>query len=155
MQIPIEQRVTAIIFSLILVLVTVQLIRKHRLREEYALVWLVASLVILILSVFGGIVNFLAALFAVSYAPTLILVLGLLFVLVILLSQSVTLSTHANRVRDLAQYIALLEWRLRQLEQDQPPVTVLEANPTDNGSQPVTGQPAPNLAATPARTANL
>ena len=70
MPIPIEQRLTAIIFSLALFLVIVQLIRKHRLREEYSLVWLAASLSILLLSVFGGLAKLLASLFAVSYAPS-------------------------------------------------------------------------------------
>lgn len=116
MHIPIVQRVTALIFSLVLVLVIVQLIRKQKLREEYALAWLGAGLGILILSVFGGLIKFLAAMFSVSYAPTLALVLGLLFALVVLLSQSVALSSQADCIRDLAQHITLLEWRLRQLE---------------------------------------
>lgn len=116
MHIPIVQRITALIFSLVLVLVIVQLIRKQKLREEYALAWLGAGLGILILSVFGGLIKFLAAMFAVSYAPTLALVLGLLFALVVLLSQSVALSSQADCIRDLAQHITLLEWRLRQLE---------------------------------------
>lgn len=97
-------------------LTTVQLIRKHRLREEYALGWLGASLTILLFSVFGNLLTFLSSLFNVVYSPTLILVFGLLFVLVILLSQSVTLSTQANHIRDLAQNAALMELRIRQFE---------------------------------------
>jgi predicted AlkP superfamily phosphohydrolase/phosphomutase len=115
MPIPIEQRITAIVVSLILLLVIVQLIRKHKLREEYALLWLAAGSSILLLSVFGGLTNFLASVFAVAYAPTLILVAGLFFALIVLLSQSVALSSQSNRVRDLAQNMALLEWQFRQL----------------------------------------
>lgn len=95
---------------------TVQLIRKHKLREEYALLWLIASLSILILSVFGGIVEALANFFNIAYSPTLPLVAGLFFALAVLLSQSVALSSQANQSRDLAQEMALLEFRLRQLE---------------------------------------
>lgn len=95
---------------------TVQLIRKHKLREEYALLWLMATFSIVVLSVFGGIVNVLAGLFNISYSPTLPLVVGLLFALGVLLSQSVALSRQANDNRDLAQNIALLEHRLRELE---------------------------------------
>lgn len=109
---------------------TIQLIRKHRLREEYALGWLVASLTILLLSLFGDLVAFLSSLFAVSYPPTLILVLGLLFTLMILLSQSVVLSTQANHIRDLAQSVAILEWRLRQYEKEQE-TTILTPSPTE------------------------
>ncbi|MCB0076197.1 MAG: DUF2304 domain-containing protein [Anaerolineales bacterium] len=102
--------------SLLLLIVTIQLVRKHRLREEYALLWLGASALIFLFSLFGGLVNRLARLFDVSYPPTLMLTFGLLFALVVLLSQSVLLSAQANRIRDLAQAHALLELRLRQLE---------------------------------------
>ena len=136
MPIPIEQRFVAIIISLTLLLVIVQLIRKHKLREEHALIWLAASLGIFFFSVFGGFARILASLFAVSYTPTLFLVLGLLFALVVLLSQTVALSTQSNRVRDLAQHIALLEWHVRRLEEDEAEMAGSEAvggNPSDDG----------------------
>ena len=116
--IPIIQRLVAILVSLILLLVTVQLIRKRKLREEYALLWLLASVAILVLSVFGGIVNSLARLFNIAYSPTLPLVAGILFALAVLLSLSVALSNQANQNRDLAQEMAILEFRLRQLEKE-------------------------------------
>lgn len=140
MPIPIEQRIIAIIFSIFLLLVIVQLIRKHKLREEYSLVWLAASLSILFLSVFGGLTKFLASLFAVSYAPTLILVSGLLFALVLLLSQSVALSTQSNHVRDLAQSIALLEWQLRQLAKGGPTISQPEPETSSEDGRSVTKQ---------------
>lgn len=115
-RIPLEQQLLAVAFSFILLLVTIQLVRKHKLREEYALVWLGASVTIFVLTVFDGLVRVLAGLFAVSYAPTLILVFGLLFALVVLLSQSVTISTQADRIRDLAQSHGLLEHRVHQME---------------------------------------
>ena len=146
MHIPIAQRVTAVIFSLILVLVIVQLIRKQKLREEYALAWLGASLMILLLSVFGGLVKIFAAFFAVSYAPTLALVLGLLFVLVVLLSQSVVLSAQADYIRDLAQQATLLEWRVRQLETSHLQITGTSPQGADGAAnKPYNGdQAAPN-----------
>ncbi|MCA9948380.1 MAG: DUF2304 domain-containing protein [Anaerolineales bacterium] len=110
------QRIVAIVISLMLLLVTVQLIRKRKLREEYALLWLIATVAIAILSIFGGIVNALALFLNISYSPTLPLVAGLIFALIVLLSQSVVLSNQANNGRDLAQQVALLEYRLRELE---------------------------------------
>lgn len=118
MSIPLAQRALAVIFSLLLLLMIVQLIRRRRLREEYALVWLAASLGIFAFSIFGGLVGVLAAFFSVTYPPTLVIVAGLLFALVVILSQSVVISTQADRLRDLAQTVALLEWRLRRLERD-------------------------------------
>jgi hypothetical protein len=115
--IPLIQRIVAVIISAALLLLIVQLIRTRRLREEYALIWLAAGVTIFVLSLFGGLVNWLAGLLRVSYPPTLILVAGLLFALVILLLQSVAISTQADRLRDLAQYAALLEQRLAAQEE--------------------------------------
>ena len=119
MAIPFAQKLIAVLFSLTLLLVTLQLIRKHKLREEYALVWFGASLAIFVFSVFGGLIGRIAASFGVSYAPTLALVAGLLFCVVLLLAQTVMLSTQANRIRDLAQCVAMLESRVDQVERRQ------------------------------------
>lgn len=120
MAIPLQQHLIAVVFSAGLLVAIVQLIRRRRLREEYALAWLIAGLAILVLSLFGGLVRLMASLVQVSYPPTLVLVVGLLFALLIILSQSVTISGQADRMRDLAQTVALLERRLRQLEQASP-----------------------------------
>jgi len=154
MPIPIEQRITAVIFSLVLLTVIVQLIRKHRLREEYSLVWLAASLGILFFSIFGGFAKLLATLFAVSYAPTLFLVFGLLFALVVLLSQSVALSTQSNRVRDLAQHIALLEWQLRQLAKDRPNTDEAQAGDASQDGRSRADGSSPDRAAAPKPASN-
>lgn len=147
MRIPIEQQIIAVSFSLILLLVTIQLIRKHKLREEYALVWLAASGTIFVLTVFDRLVGVLAALFAVSYAPTLILVFGVLFCLVILLSQSVAISQQADRIRDLAQSHSLLEWRLRQLEAQGRADPAASTRPQPNTPpDPAQGEPMPHPA---------
>ncbi len=92
------------------------LIRKRKLREQYALLWLIATVAILILSTFGGIVGALADFFNISYSPTLPLVAGLLFSLAVLLTQSVVLSNQADQGRDMAQQLALMEFRLKELE---------------------------------------
>lgn len=155
MAIPIEQQIVATIFSVALLVVTIQLIRKHRLREEYALVWLGASLAIFAFALVGPLVGVLARLFAVSYAPTLVLALGVLFCVVLLLSQTVTLSNQANRIRDLAQAVSLLEWRLRQAER-QPasargPLLVADEQPMhgENGAPPASDAAAPLPVAKP------
>jgi hypothetical protein len=121
MDTPLIQRIVAVLFSTGLLVLIVQLIRTRRLREEYALIWLAAGVTIFVLSVFSGLVNRLAGLLHVSYPPTLILVAGLLFALVILLLQSVAISTQADRLRDLAQYVALLELRLAAPEAERKP----------------------------------
>ena len=85
-------------------------------------------------SIFGGLVGVLAAAFSVTYPPTLVIVAGLLFALVVILSQSVIISTQADRLRDLAQTVALLEWRLRRLERDDLAVPGLDSDLVDEAA---------------------
>lgn len=94
-----------IVGSVIFSAVVFQLIRKRKLREEYGLLWMGGSILILLLS-------------CIVYPLSLVVVLlgGLPFALAINLFQSVKLSAHQDHIRDLAQYTALLEWRLQQLE---------------------------------------
>src|SRR5579883_793240 len=110
------QSIVTAIISLVLLTVTVQLVRRRRLREEYALPWLGANAAILVLSVFPLAVRALGVAFDVGDAPPLVLVLGMLFALAILLSHSVIVTTLADHRRDLAQSVSILEWQVRQLE---------------------------------------
>lgn len=114
--------------SLILTAVIFQLIRKRKLREEYGLIWVGGALIILAVSCF---VN--------PLGPVVILLVGLPLTLFIILTQSVKLSAHQDCIRDLAQYTALLEWRLQQLEEEKRPFS---AETFSNGV-PVTPQPHP------------
>ena len=127
MSIPMAQHLTAILISLGLFLIVIQLIRKRHLREEYAFGWLGISLVLLIL-----------CLFTLKYPLTLLLSLGLIACMVILLHQSVILTTQADHIRDLAQNITILEWRLCQYEKAQE--TAVSSTPlitpTSNGRIP-------------------
>lgn len=117
-------------FGLSLLLMVIQLVRKFQLREEYALLWLTA-----------GMTFSLAGIFVYRFDPLLTLFITLFFVLLISLSQSVKLSQHANSVRDLAQQVALLEWRLQQSEERERPFPspngIPQSLPSNNGHQPI------------------
>src|SRR5258708_25177135 len=113
---PSIQALTATVLSLAQLLATIQLVRRRKLREEHALLWLATSAVIFFLSVSPEVTRFLGDFFAVTYAPTLILALGLLFVIVISLSHSVMITSLVDHNRELAQMNAILEWKFRQLE---------------------------------------
>src|SRR5437879_6053297 len=113
---PSIQALTATVLSLAQLLATIHLVRRRKLREEHALLWLATSAVIFFLSISPEVVRLLADIFAVTYAPTLILALGILCALIISLSHSVMITSLVDHKRDLAQSVAILEWQLRQLE---------------------------------------
>ena len=58
-------------FAVLVVLgVVIELIRRRRLQERYALLWIVTGLVMLVLAVWRGALNGLAELAGVAYPPS-------------------------------------------------------------------------------------
>ncbi len=110
---PVRISIAASIASLLLILVVLELIRGRRLKERYALLWLVTGVVLLVLSVWRGGLNTIADWLGVSsYPPAILFAAAILFVIVVLLHYSTVLSQLADQNTLLAQRVALLEERL-------------------------------------------
>lgn len=113
---PLSVSIAATVASLVLLFGVLELVRRRRLREKYALLWILTALVLLILSVWRDAVSSIATALGVSYGPTVLFAVGALFVLVVLLHYSTVISALTDRTVTLAQKIASLEQRIEQLE---------------------------------------
>jgi hypothetical protein len=113
---PLGVSIAAAIASLVLLVAVLELVRRRRLREKYALLWILTAIVLLVLSVWRGAVTSIATALGVSYGPTVLFAVGALFVLVVLLHYSTVISALTDRTVVLSQQMALLEERLRKLE---------------------------------------
>ncbi|CAH1193483.1 hypothetical protein PAECIP111893_00474 [Paenibacillus plantiphilus] len=91
-------------------------IRGRKLREQYSLLWLLLSFIMMILSLFPGMIDWLALQFHVAYAPSLLYLLGLAGILFILLHLTMAVSSLTNKAIVLTQTVALQEQML--LERD-------------------------------------
>jgi hypothetical protein len=99
--------------SVLLVLVVLELIRKRRLRERYALLWLATGIVLLVLSLWRSGLNTIAGWLGVKgYPPAVLFAVATLFILLVLLDYSTVISKLADQNTILAQRLALLEERL-------------------------------------------
>ena len=110
---PFRVSVAAAIASFVLLAVVFELIRSRRLRERYALLWLLTGVVLLALSLWRGGLDTIAGWFGVTgYPPAVLFAVGTLFILVVLLHYSTVISKLADQNVILAQKLALLEQRL-------------------------------------------
>jgi hypothetical protein len=115
---PLKVSLAATAVSLILVLVVFELIRSRRLRERYALLWLLTGIVLVILSAWRGGLNTIAGWLGVrGYPPAVLFAVGLMFVILVLLHYSTVISRLADQNVVLAQRLALLETKLNEREQ--------------------------------------
>jgi hypothetical protein len=110
---PLVVSIVGAIASVVLLGVIIELIRSRRLRERYALLWLLTGVVLLVLSLWRDGLNTIAGWAGVTgYPPAVLFALGLLFVIVVLLHYSTVISRLSDQNTILAQRVALLEAEL-------------------------------------------
>jgi hypothetical protein len=112
---PVRVSLAAAVASLLLILIVLELIRGRRLKERYALLWLVTGLVLLVLSAWReGLTTIAGWLGVATYPPAILFAIATLFIIVVLLHYSTVLSQLADQNTVLAQRVALLEERVMQ-----------------------------------------
>jgi len=99
----------AIIISLIILVGVVDLIRRGMLKEQYALLWIASAIVLMILSVWRGLLDIIASSLGVAYPPSFLFLVAFLFLLLIVLHFSVVISNISEKNKKLSQEVALLK----------------------------------------------
>ena len=114
---PVRISIAAAVGAALLLLIILELIRGRRLKERYALLWLVTGLVLLVLSLWRGGLNTIAGWLGVQgYPPAILFAAAIMFVIAVLLHYSTVLSRLTDDNVLLAQEVALLRARLDALE---------------------------------------
>ena len=124
-----SQRIEVIALAVIVCLGIFELVRRKRLLERYAIVWLAAGVSVLVLALWKGLLTTLSHAVGVSYPPSALFVVTFLFVLVMLVNFSTTVSRLSDQNNVLAQRLALLQRRLEEQEAS-------SAEPSSEGPSP-------------------
>ena len=123
-------QIVAIIVTAGLFFLVFELVRRRRLMERYALLWLFATAVLLGLAVWRGLLERVAGTVGIVYAPSALFAVAFGFVLALLLHFSLVISRLADQNKVLAQRLGMLHERVAQLE---------AASSADTGSDPKRG----------------
>jgi hypothetical protein len=123
-------QIVAILGSAILLLVVLEMVRRRRLQERYALVWLGSALVLMGLAAWRGGLGKVSDLLGIAYPPNALFFIAFAFVLLLLLHFSAAVSRLADQSKVLAQRLALLEERVRREEQATAGASAPEASET-------------------------
>ncbi len=97
------------------------LIKRDRLSVRFGMLWLIFGGVWLVFAAVPWLLKVLRGFFRFQVVSNLVFTMLLAFVLLVLLTLSVAASLAARRMRQLAQSNALLEERVRRLEQQLKP----------------------------------
>ncbi|MGZ8676636.1 MAG: DUF2304 domain-containing protein [Solirubrobacterales bacterium] len=101
-------QIVAIVGSALLFFFVLELLRRRRLSEPYAILWLIASVVLLVLSIWDNLLDTLAEAVGIATPANALFVVGFGFVLIMLLSFSSVISRLTRENKLLAQEIARL-----------------------------------------------
>ena len=111
---PLTQKIFALILSTAIFLLTIELVRKRRLREEYSVLWLLTSVVMFLLVINYQWLVALTNLIGAALPTTTLFLGAIVFLMLIVMQFSIKLSELADKVKNLAQENALLRAELRE-----------------------------------------
>jgi hypothetical protein len=99
-----------------LLLTVLEMVRRRRLTERYALLWLLSASVLLALAIWSGALASISHAVGVVYPPNALFFIAIGCILLLLLHFSAVVSRLSDQSETLAQRQALLEERLRRHE---------------------------------------
>jgi len=112
-----EHRVALVLAGGVLLLMTFELIRKRRLREEYSVLWVLTAAAILVSGIYPRVLEWVAM--RITLHPAVLMTfLCVLFLMAILLHYSVVISKHSEREKGLTQELALLKDEISRLREE-------------------------------------
>jgi len=105
------------IFSVLLIGLVLSSVRRAHIRVEYSVSWLLAALVLLLLSRWRTLLDWIAAALGVGGSPLALLMLAGAVFLVVLYRFSLIISRLKDSNIALAQRVAILEFHLESLDE--------------------------------------
>lgn len=108
-----KAQIIALVVTFAIFLFVLDLVRRRRLSERYAIVWMLAALALLILSIWTGGLDAIADLMGIQEPANAIFIIAFAVGFLLLLNFSVVSSRLGEESKVLAQEVARLEQELR------------------------------------------
>jgi hypothetical protein len=99
----------AIVTSILFLLYIVRLIIKGKLREEYSIVWIICTGVLILFSFWRVGLDVVSELVGVYSPPNMVFIAAIFAIFIYLLHLSVVISKLQSQNKQMAQHIALLK----------------------------------------------
>jgi len=100
--------------SLAVVLFLVYLMRKRRLREKYAIIWMLLASLVVIVGAFPQLVTWLTRVVGVQLPVNLVFAIAIMVLLVVCIQLSTEVTAIEEKTRTLVEEVALLRLETQQ-----------------------------------------
>lgn len=114
---PIRLKVSLLAAVLVFFIIVLSMLKRRRLTLKYTLLWLLTGVVMLIFVVFPELLQSLASFIGAQTLMNTLYLLIIGFILVLLMMVTSIVSKQTERIAFLAQANAILEKRVRELEE--------------------------------------
>jgi len=111
-------QIISIAGSLIFSFFILELIRRKKLKEAYALIWGIMSILFLVLACWVHGLGFVSRLIGIVYAPATLFLVLLITVILILIQFSVIISGQVDKIKKLGQELALLKEKISKIDKN-------------------------------------
>lgn len=109
-------RLLTLICTIIYFAVIISLLRKKRLMLKYSMLWLLAGAVFMLIALFPQLLVFITSIAGIEVPSNGLFAMCIFFSVLILISLTVIVSEINMRFNTLVQKIAMMEKRIRELE---------------------------------------
>jgi hypothetical protein len=100
--------------AIAIILTLFEMLRRHRLREKYALIWFVIALCAVVVAVFPGLLSWATDLLGLNLPSNLLFFLASVVLLMLSLQHSYELGRLEERTRTLAEEVGLLRLEVQR-----------------------------------------
>lgn len=115
---PTSLRIAILIGIVVYFFILIMLLRQKRLNLKYTLLWLFSGLLMLILSVFPQLLSGITSLLGIQLQSNALFAILFFCGMIILMSLTSIISKQNESIKQLVQYTALLEKRVREVEEN-------------------------------------
>lgn len=109
-------RLFAALLGIAVLLLVLNLVRTRKLKEEFALLWLLTAVVLVLTPLFIDYLDMIAYALGIEYPPALIFLLAIISLLLILFQFSLRISRFSEQIKVMVQELALLRAQVEDLE---------------------------------------
>ncbi len=140
---PTSQVVLALTVAFSVLAIVLELVRRQKLREDYAILWIGTATALIILALSPGILTWFSSFFETQSLVSMLYFGAFVFLLLVALQFSVRLTKLTFRSKTTSQRIALLEAEIEALRER---VADFEGT-TEDDAEPTVEVPAPPIEA--------
>jgi hypothetical protein len=102
-------QILSIVFSVFLLVLIFLLIRKKKIREEYAILWIAIFLLFFLLSVFRGLIDRISSLLGIQYQPASVFLILIACLFLLTFHFSFVISDMKKKINTMAMKMAIME----------------------------------------------